>query len=267
MKKLDLPCTDAEDNNVIVRACKKYDWGTYEGSWTASYDLYRKHGGDPWGVAAASFPPNIKSALYSLYDDRKSGGPLKRIRDAGGQLCCPLCGSGALGSLDHYLPRKEYNEFSIMRANLVPACANCNSGAKGTTYKGAPGERLIHPYFDSWADQEIWFVEVQGPFEAATFKAKPSSHLDNVKNRIVTFHLDTVLATQFHIWIETRWSRLPIMMSTMGVPKSFESARDFIDAEHRRAVAGEGQNGWNAALMRGISTNAGAIAYLMNRLA
>lgn len=266
MQKLNLPSTDKEDDDVISSACNRYSWQVHRTALLAAYDHYRKHGGDPWKIAPLTFDPDIGKDLYGLYDKRKSGGPLKRIRDTKGLLACPVCGSGTAGSLDHYLPRKDFKEFSIMRANLVPACSHCNSGAKGTDYVGGLGERLIHPYYDTWADQDLWLAVVRQPYQSATFEPLPLAHLPPGQKAIVAFHLKTVLATQFRVWTETRWSRLPEMMKLNHVMKSETSVSGFISQELGRAVIAEGRNGWNAALMRGISADAGAVKYLAGLL-
>jgi hypothetical protein len=89
----------------------------------------------------------------------------------------PMCGSSVTGALDHFLPKETFPEFSVMAANLVPACTNCNSSVKGRTYKGeSPEEWLIHPYFDMLARSDLWEVRIIQPYPAARFEAVPSSH-------------------------------------------------------------------------------------------
>ncbi|WP_456797488.1 HNH endonuclease [Bradyrhizobium sp. USDA 4473] len=87
---------------------------------------------------------------------------------------CPMCGSSVTGSVDHFLPKEDFPEFSLMAANLVPACSHCNSGAKRQTYKGASAdERFLHPYFDALAAKPLWLTKIIGPYSAARFEAAP----------------------------------------------------------------------------------------------
>ena len=170
MQHLPLPATAVEDEAVVKKLAKKAEWAAHEADWLAAYQTYRANSGSPFGVTAHDFGPGVGKRQYDLYDTRKGSGELKRMRQKAGLKSCPVCGSPVTGDLDHYLPRDVYREFSIMRANLVPACRHCNSGVKGTTVHGANPRRFIHPYFDTWAANPIWYVEIIAPFKAATFK-------------------------------------------------------------------------------------------------
>ncbi|CAD5379365.1 hypothetical protein OF001_U530002 [Pseudomonas sp. OF001] len=57
-----------------------------------------------------------------IYDSLLSQAPLGR---------CPLCGFGHASTLDHYLPKSKFPQFSILPLNLIPSCKDCNTG-KGT---------------------------------------------------------------------------------------------------------------------------------------
>lgn len=46
------------------------------------------------------------------------------------QYCCGLHTGGEL-TLDHYLPKNEFPEFSVLGENLVPCCAACNTRREG----------------------------------------------------------------------------------------------------------------------------------------
>ncbi|WP_156648560.1 hypothetical protein [Methylobacterium sp. Leaf108] len=149
-----------------------------------------------------------------------------------------------------------------MRANLVPACQHCNSGVKGTTVHGGDPRRFIHPYYDQWAAQAIWFIQIMTPYQAATFKPRPMPNLTVTQNDIVSFHLENVLGSQFHLSMATHWSSLPGQLKIRDPALTSESLKRQIDLELAVALHSTGQNGWQAALLRGIRGDAGAIEYL-----
>lgn len=69
---------------------------------------------------------------------------------------CPYCGEiGNSATLDHYLPKSFFPQFSILPDNLVPACRDCNSGSKSSTFPKTEDQQIIHPYFD----KTIFFEE------------------------------------------------------------------------------------------------------------
>ncbi|QNH22924.1 hypothetical protein HEP73_03873 [Xanthomonas sp. GW] len=61
---------------------------------------------------------------------------------------CPYCSLGQATTLDHYLPKSRFPQFSVSVANLVPSCRDCQS-KKGRDYAVNKTTQTLHPYFDS----------------------------------------------------------------------------------------------------------------------
>jgi hypothetical protein len=209
MQYLPLPVKPEDDEAVVKKLGEDPAWTPHEAKWIAAYKTYQASKGSPFIVTAHDFGPGIGELQYKLYDTRKGSGVLLRMRRKANLKSCPVCGSPVTGSLDHYLPRALYREFSIMRANLVPACMHCNSSSKGSTVHGGDPKRFIHPYFDNWAANVLWYVEIIPPYRAATFAPRPMPGLPAPRDEIVAFHLWNVLGTQFKLSMETAWSSLP----------------------------------------------------------
>jgi hypothetical protein len=262
MRHLELPATDAEDDAVLRKLCAQPKWAAQEVPWLESYASYRQHSGSAFALAPRDFGPGVDDRQYDLYDSRKRSGPLARMRRKKGLLSCPVCGSPVTGHLDHYLPRRRYPEFSIMRLNLVPACAHCNSGVKGDTVHGGKPRRFIHPYFDVWANDDLWDIDIVRPLEAATFLPRPVDTLVGDRAEIVTFHLENVLGDQFHLSMENDWSTYPEQIA-IRVPKpDIDDVIREIGRDLRVAIASKGNNSWQAAFFRGLSADAEAMEFL-----
>lgn len=264
MKHLPRPVSAREDLMVIGSACKKYSWSEQEDQWKKAYINYDLCSGNPWMISPTAFSKGLSKKQFDLYDSRKSGGPIKRIRDTKHLLSCPVCGSGTTGHVDHYLPRSVYPEFAIMRANLVPACPHCNSCVKGSTVKGADPERFIHPYFDTWADQPLWYVGFIAPLEAVQFSATSSDKLSKSRKKIAEFHLTNVLGDQFHRSMENKWATLPTLLNLniKSSKKELKHTRKAIKRELKKAVASTGNNSWDSAFFRGLLNDLPAIVHL-----
>lgn len=263
MKRLPLPATEADDDRVLTAASRKPEFAGQAQTWSAAYASYRQAGSDPWQVTPGAYPQPVRDALYGLYDSRKNGGPIRRIRRTEGLLSCPLCGSGTTGSLDHLLPRAVYPEFSIMRANLVPACTHCNSAAKGNKHRGpAAPERFIHPYFDDFADDPIWRVRVNPPYAAATFDAVTEPGLPAARNSIVTYHLENVLGFAFQTFLRNLWSTYPleVNLALAGQAATLAAVSDVVAVDLARSAVTNGVNGWRTAFLRGVSADAAVVA-------
>ena len=115
-------------------------------------------------------PLNGKEDLKRLYKEKlvrqKSPG-----RDVYDQLFllannkCPFCSQGVAYTLDHFLPKGRFPEFSIYPNNLVPCCRDCNS-AKGEYYSNLKQEQLIHPYYDD-VGCDVWLKAEVKPRDGA----------------------------------------------------------------------------------------------------
>lgn len=264
MIHLDVVVSNEIDNAIVMEICEDAKWSSLEEDWLHSYEQYRIYFGDPWFIEPLLADEEIKSSLYKLYDSRRSSLPLTAIRNTKGLLSCPMCGSPATGSLDHYLPRDHYPEFSIMRANLVPACMHCNSSGKGTTYKGSHPERFIHPYYDNWANEAIWAIEIIRPLESAIFAPVPIEDLRPNIQSIITFHLKNVLGEQFDRSLYNIWSTLPNTLKTRYPDVNSFTAEVILKRELNAHVVCYGVNSWHAAFFRGLLADKEAIDYIWN---
>jgi hypothetical protein len=69
---------------------------------------------------------------------------------------CPFCGGiGSPRTLDHFLPKKLFPQFSILPFNLVPSCRDCNMEAKAQSFASRAEDQCIHPY----GDRETFFTD------------------------------------------------------------------------------------------------------------
>lgn len=83
---------------------------------------------------------------------------------------CPYCTIVQVQSLDHYLSKASFPEFSIFPKNLVPACDSCNT--PGKRHKEDGRRVLVHPYFDELPRVNPWkaTVRVVNGVPEATFE-------------------------------------------------------------------------------------------------
>lgn len=72
---------------------------------------------------------------------------------------CPYCLLRQPKSLDHFLPKDFFPEFSVLAWNLVFVCDPCNR-KKGNRYAGVPRE-IINPYFDVMPESALLNAEVE----------------------------------------------------------------------------------------------------------
>lgn len=95
-----------------------------------------------------------KEALLSCYT-RNSKGYLEgevvakiiKAQTIQHRQSCPYCGLDKSRTIDHYLPKSEFPEFSIYPSNLIPCCGHCNL-KKSDNWLEAGKRKYINLYFD-----------------------------------------------------------------------------------------------------------------------
>jgi hypothetical protein len=112
-----------------------------------------------------------------------------------------LCGHREVKTLDHYLARKYHPALSIVPANLVPACTECNF-SKGQSRARVAGRQTFHPYFDN-VEADRWLfanVQIAGGVSLDFFVQPPPPWTlilaARARRHFKLFQLNTLYATQ-----------------------------------------------------------------------
>jgi hypothetical protein len=108
---------------------------------------------------------------------------------------CPFCGGlGTPRTLDHFLPKARFPQFSVLPLNLVPSCRDCNLDEKGNTFAKEPCDQIIQPYADCdrfFSDQWIFATYISsdtdepGSFE---YFANPPNEWPDVDRKRANKH-------------------------------------------------------------------------------
>lgn len=149
-----------------------------------------------------------KSDLTSLYTQYfvPENKPARRLYDklkvtANGK--CPLCGDiGHVRTLDHYLPKANFPLYSVVPANLVPCCRDCNSDKLNTFSQTLEGQTL-HPYFDDdkyFSQKWVHARVIPGsPPVLEYYVSPPASWAQHEKSRVGAHLTEYGLAERFGI--------------------------------------------------------------------
>lgn len=215
----------------------------------------------PWPGVAAN-----KGKFQNLYLNRKDGSTQKPILaaiDESKLQFCPACGEdGKPNTLDHYLPKDEFPEFSITPANLFPMCDACQLH-KGTATMDNSGKRyFIHPYFDDFAHQQVITVEFLPPFDRPSINVKAHADLDPDDFSLASRHLDKLQIPQrFYHFFRLEYGRLLRLVEDMrnsGAPVRAGLSM-FRSHAARKAI-----NSWDHVWYTGVLANEPLLHYLSN---
>lgn len=129
----------------------------------AAYGMYENAAPSVESLVPATVTNVQRKALHHAYSVETA--PMLDLREKLNEPVmaarCPFCGVSESGTLDHYLPKELYPEFSIFALNLVPSCAKCNTRKRTLIVDEDTDVRLfLHPYFDDIPNQPFLTVRV-----------------------------------------------------------------------------------------------------------
>lgn len=128
------------------------------------YDEYDTHSSNLENIASSNIRGVCSEALIKCYTSKTI--EMSALRD---ELLypdiedfdeCPFCGIGEPRTLDHYLPKEDFPEFSILSKNLIPICGTCNSSYKGIQWIENGNRLFIHTYYDIFPDEYFFSASV-----------------------------------------------------------------------------------------------------------
>lgn len=230
------------------------------------YDLYLAHNGNPWHIAEDNSFEAIQVSLKHLYSTPPTVlSFIERLREEI-DGACPVCGRPALGTLDHYLPKATYSEFSFFSKNLIPACDRCNNN-RGETLKGtAPEHRPIHPYYDAFLADRVISVEFEGDLRAP--KISPVAHGVAGNQRLtVEWHIENIIIPAGALrYLDSKWGILVSEKNELLRDcTSLAGIRESIGwLERYEARSRRSPNCWDSAFYHGIGLNGAVVEYLYN---
>ena len=170
---------------------------------------------------------------------------------------CPYCALGHSSTLDHYLPKSRYPDFSVTPCNLVPACRDCQS-KKGFRIALSPSLQTLHPYFDGGHFvTETWLVAAIHPGTpfSATFNADPPNHWSAIDQDRVRQHVEQhALASRFAIESASELAILRTLNRSHRASGQTDLIRASLEAQRDANIAIH-RNSWQSALYSALAVN------------
>lgn len=170
---------------------------------------------------------------------------------------CPYCGLGQATTLDHYLPKSRFPQFSVSVCNLVPSCRDCQS-KKGRDYALHKFTQTLHPYFDnpsffseSWVRAEI----VRGAATTIKFYVDPPAGWDPaMKGRVHAHFSAHELEARFGIEAACELAAVKESLAELRVNGQHADIK-FILRNRATGYTKECANSWQSALYTALAAD------------
>lgn len=270
VKRLAQP--NADQNAFIDQVIRERQGGVnaqfftrIQADWKTRVQTYILVGGDPGAIPPWQDVQMHATKFQTLYSSPAEGSAqqpvLTSLRSRELQLC-PTCGEdGTPNTLDHYLPKQIYPEFSITACNLVPMCDICQGKKLALTVNAANQRLFLHPYFDQFIEQQILHLDIEGPYDAPqSMTLVPHPKLDPEQAVLVARHLHHLaMSMRYHHFFKDEYLRLlrlvsKIRQKDMDVSMNLELFRD---NALEKAI-----NSWGHVFYAGVLENRELMEYL-----
>jgi 5-methylcytosine-specific restriction endonuclease McrA len=268
VRKLDHPLID--DAEVLQKLRRSRSGlakvtAPYFPSIEQRYQAYRMNQGNPWMVAVdPTFLP-LRTSLHTLY--KKPPVPLsfiKSLRDSI-QGACPVCGRDSIGTLDHYLPKADYAEYSFFSLNLVPACERCNNARNNLVQGANQGERPLHPYFDTFAERRIMTIKAEPDWRAPRLTPLPFNVVGE-ELTVIQWHIENVIRPAgIDGYLTNLWGSLVAdPHPVLGTVATKSAVATELDRQVKiNAGIAKSPNAWRSCFYFGLMTDDAALDYLV----
>ncbi len=149
----------AANNQTALELIKSYIINRY-----TEYDIHKfelSNIGDS-AIADKDIKHLLKDICYTRDRDQyfgKIADEIITMHDSHMQSICPHCGLDTPSTLDHYLPKATFPEFSILPINLMPMCHKCNA-IKNANWLENKLRTSINIYFDDIFDKKFLFAYI-----------------------------------------------------------------------------------------------------------
>lgn len=274
--KLNPPTLNSTDliyQIIDERGHHKDFYNRIKSDWTSATDTYNQNCGDPKLIQPLILrrytdtdedASKRKVSLIGLYSPKKDKLPysiLENMRKNHGLIFCPSCGeSGRPRTLDHYLPKNVFPEYSVVLLNLTPMCDWCQ-GEKLTDYITADGLKCyIHPYFDD-VDKPLFSITFNPPYVTPTIGLLINSDIDPELKRLVISHLAGIdFLERYKDYFRTKYRSILRKAGRCRAPNS-TNLRNYLE-ENLESELDNSKNSWEVVLYRSILADARIMNYL-----
>ena len=163
----------------------------------SQFDIYSGKFRDKklYEVISLTFSAPEKNALINLYDFnaaviKKIKGKILDSQIATINNTCQYCTLNSVNTLDHFIPKQSFPEFSINPLNLFPCCSECNSKKSNLWLDSNHHHLFLNLYLDELPNKRYLMAnfDFQNDIPMVTFSLGNTEKIDNSTYEIIESH-------------------------------------------------------------------------------
>lgn len=210
-------------------------------------------------LVAKTFDQAIKDQLEGLYSYRSKKldelrGKILRENSFYGCPCCTIVSES--NTLDHIVPKSEFQEFAVHPLNLIPCCSRCN-GKKGVKWREDGKLTLLNLYQDDIPNDRFLFVtlSVEEGKPRANFRLIRPANIDtDLYSRIEAHYKLLELCERFNEGAILHFDAINSDLLSLN-NRGYDNLVDFLRKKAQTILSKHGNNNWVGVLYEACSQN------------
>lgn len=175
------------------------------------------------------------------------------------KVFCPYCLLNKPKTIDHYIPKEEFPEYSVLIKNLIPCCWECNH-AKDELWRKSGSRRFIHYHIDRFLNNRFLyakFIQPRGQVIPVIHFYLAQGPLSNQDFRIVKFHFKHLsLLTEYNSRANTFVSaEIDVIRSSKQLGLTVAQIQSNLLTRFTSLSTSHGINYWHAVLYDALANN------------
>lgn len=203
---------------------------------------------------------NQSNALKRCYSSRSATFENQRGRIFTSQpdilkAFCPYCLIDKPETLDHYTPKNEFPEYSILLKNLIPCCFDCNN-IKDETWKNDNNRLFIHFYNDTFIKYKFLKAHIEvDEVPCIKFSLIKSNNLSDDQFNVVMNHFYCLnLIKKYEDRTNTLMStEIKALRKSWERGKSIDTLKEITEDKALSAAEDYGTNYWKAVFYEALA--------------
>lgn len=225
---------------------------------SSRYDEYLSLSLELERIAASDFSGADAEDLIHCYSTRTQAldalkAKIRNSQSEYGRCFCAYCGINNPDTIEHYLPKRSFPEFSVLHQNLLPACSECNR-LKGDSWKASQGRSVLHFYFDYISSNQKWLlatVEIDNNTPLSRFSLVRPSDMSVSGFQLIGSHYSSL--DLLNRYSQRAGELFSEVRSSMHPGLSHDDLINELKHRSDGLVASHGRNHWKVALLEAMA--------------
>ncbi len=183
---------------------------------------------------------------------------IKDNQDNAIRSVCQFCGINTDSTIDHYLPKENYPEFSVAHLNLIPCCPDCNS-KKSVKWLNSDKERMIlNLYNDIIPNMKFLFIDLEfnEDIPVGKYYLSNQSNIDNDLYKLIESHYKELdLLNRYNDRFNSNYTEIFNSLNNSTFKGKPNLVQTFLISDYNENVPSFGINHYRLVLKEALANN------------